>query len=118
MTRGLELGDKRKDRCNAKTFGALRTADEEMVESCEPMEWEAIKQPTLLEHMVETSSELEEVESLLGRLNSILFGGYPAEGENKEKEGITNIEEQSHDAKYRTVRIRQKLEDIIGRLAD
>lgn len=105
---------------NAKAYGALRTADEGSGKlDCEPIDCPTtgVRQP-LIDCMIETSSELEEVESLLGRLNGILFGGYPVEGENKEKEGITNIEEQSHDAKYRTVRIRRELEDIIGRLAD
>lgn len=124
MTRGLELDDKRKDMYNAKTFGASRTADDGSgAMSCEPIDCPTtgVRQP-LIECMIETSSELEEVETIVGRLHGILFGGYPVGDDCCEKEEttntITNIEAQSRYAKLRTARIRQELEDVIDRLAD
>lgn len=118
MTRGLELDNKRKDRCNAKTFDAIRTADEEMVESYDPMGCEAIRQPSLLENMVETSQKLERIENKIDSLVGILFGNHAVCEDCREKEGLTNIEGEAHKARMSADRIFEGLTNIIERLAD
>lgn len=121
MTRGLELDDKRKDRYNAKTYGAIRTADEGSGKlDCEPIGCATTetRQP-LLECMAETTQKLDAIESKIARLTSILFGQcYHDTDACYENGDIANVEREANEARSSVNRIYNDLTNIIERLAD
>lgn len=85
---------------------------------CEPIGCEAIKQPTLLENMVETSQRLGQIENKIDSAVGILFGNHAVCEECCEKESIANIEGEAHKARMSADRILEDLTNIIERLVD